>query len=136
MSADFDGVLAASLNDRRDAFIGSSQRLGTAALNIEKDFWVCWTLDALFNHLPAGGPRLLFKDGTSLSKAFGLISRFSEDIDITLFREDIGETASVETLEAMSVKPSSMRSSKPVRAISAALSWNSFRHISGIRWNV
>ena len=48
--------------------------------------------------------RLLFKGGTSLSKAFGLISRFSEDIDITVFREDIGETASVETLEAMSGK--------------------------------
>ena len=104
MSTDFDGFLAASLNDRRDAFIGASQRLGTAAQNIEKDFWVCWTLDALFNHLPAGGPRLLFKGGTSLSKAFGLISRFSEDIDITVFREDIGETASVETLEAMSGK--------------------------------
>ena len=102
MSADFDGFLAASLNDRRDAFIGASQRLGTAAQNVEKDFWVCWTLDALFNHLQAGGPRLLFKGGTSLSKAFGLISRFSEDIDVTVFREDIGETASVETLEALS----------------------------------
>jgi hypothetical protein len=104
MSADFDGFLAASPNDRRDAFIGASQRLGTAAQNIEKDFWVCWTLNALFNHLPTGGPRLLFKGGTSLSKAFGLISRFSEDIDITVFREDIGETASVESLEALSGK--------------------------------
>jgi Nucleotidyl transferase AbiEii toxin, Type IV TA system len=104
MSADFGGFLAAPPNDRRDAFIGASQRLGTAAQNIEKDFWVCWTLDTLFNHLPTGGPRLLFKGGTSLSKAFGLISRFSEDIDITVFREDIGETASVEALEALSGK--------------------------------
>lgn len=104
MSTDFDGFLAASSNDRRDAFVGASQRLGTAAQNIEKDFWVCWTLDALFNRLPTGGPRLLFKGGTSLSKAFGLISRFSEDIDITVFREDIGETASVEALEALSGK--------------------------------
>ena len=93
MSTDFDSFLAASLNDQRDVFIGTRQRLGTAAQNIEKDFWVCWTLDALFNHLTAGGPRLLFKGGTSLSKAFGLISRFSEDIDITVFREDIGKTA-------------------------------------------
>ncbi len=104
MSANFDGFLAASSNDRRDAFIGASQRLGTAAQSIEKDFWVCWTLDALFNHMPANGPRLLFKGGTSLSKAFGLISRFSEDIDITVFRDDIGETASVESLEALSGK--------------------------------
>jgi hypothetical protein len=104
MSVDFDKFLAASSNDRRDAFVGASQRLGTAAQNIEKDFWVCWTLDALFNHLPADGPRLLFKGGTSLSKAFGLISRFSEDIDITVFRDDIGEAASVESLEALSGK--------------------------------
>jgi hypothetical protein len=104
MSADFDGFLAASSNDRRDAFVGASQRLGTAAQNIEKDFWVCWTLDARFNRLPTGGPRLLFKGGTSLSKAFGLISRFSEDIDITVFREDIGETASEASLEALSGK--------------------------------
>ena len=44
MNAGFDGVLAASSNDRRDAFIGASRRLGTAAQNIEKDFWVCWTI--------------------------------------------------------------------------------------------
>jgi Nucleotidyl transferase AbiEii toxin, Type IV TA system len=58
----------------------------------------------LFNDLPASGLRLLFKGGTSLSKAFGLISRFSEDIDITVFRDDIGEAASVEMLETLSVK--------------------------------
>lgn len=51
--------------------------------SIEKDFWVCWTLDALFNGLPAGAPRMLFRGGTLLSKVFGLISRFSEDIDVT-----------------------------------------------------
>jgi Nucleotidyl transferase AbiEii toxin, Type IV TA system len=120
MSADFDGFLAASPNDRRDAFTGASQRLGTSAQNVEKDFWVCWTLDALFNHLPTGGPRLLFKGGTSLSKAFSHISRFSEDIDITVFREDIGETASVETLVARSDKPSLMRSRMLASIISAA----------------
>jgi len=45
---------------------------------------------------------LLFKGGTSLSKAFGLISRFSEDIDITIFRDDLGKGARVEELEALS----------------------------------
>lgn len=44
MNAGFDGVLAASSNDQRDAFIGASRRPGTAAQNIEKDFWVCWTI--------------------------------------------------------------------------------------------
>ena len=90
--------------DRRDAFLGAAQRLGAPEQNIEKDFWVCWTLDALFNGAKAGGPRLLFKGGTSLSKAFGLISRFSEDIDITIFRDDLGEAATVDELEALSVK--------------------------------
>jgi hypothetical protein len=84
--------------------LGAAQRIGTPVQNVEKDFWVCWTLDALFNGLPAGHPRLLFKGGTSLSKAYGLISRFSEDIDITVFRDDIGHAASVEELEALSRK--------------------------------
>jgi hypothetical protein len=47
---------------------------------------------------------LLFKGGTSLSKAFGLISRFSEDIDITVFRGDLGHAADVEELIALSGK--------------------------------
>lgn len=100
----FATVLAASANDRRDLFIGAGNRLGTVQQNIEKDFWVCWTLDALFNGLQAGGPRLLFKGGTSLSKAYGLIARFSEDIDITVFRDDIGQAATVDELEALSGK--------------------------------
>lgn len=102
-------VLAASADDRRDLFVGAGNRLGTVQQNIEKDFWVCWTLDALFNGLKGGGPRLLFKGGTSLSKAYGLISRFSEDIDITVFREDIGQAATVEELEALSGKKRAAR---------------------------
>jgi hypothetical protein len=53
----FATVLAASANDRRDLFIGAGNRLGTVQQNIEKYFWVCWTLDALFNGLAAGGGR-------------------------------------------------------------------------------
>ena len=56
----------------------------------------------LFHGLKEGGPRLLFKGGTSLSKGFGLINRFSEDIDVTVFRDDIGEPATIEELEALS----------------------------------
>jgi hypothetical protein len=54
--------------------------------------------------LPAGHPSFLLKGGTSLSKAYGLISRFSEDIDITVFREDMGQAASVSELESLSRK--------------------------------
>ena len=91
MNSDFTRLLTSPIEDRRDLFLATGARLGTTVQNVEKDFWVCWTLDALFNGLAAGGPRLLFKGGTSLSKGYGLISRFSEDIDITVFRSDIGE---------------------------------------------
>jgi hypothetical protein len=104
MNAAFDEVLAAGPAAMLSAFDTTAQRLGTASQNIEKDFWVCWTLDALFNGLKGGGPRLLFKGGTSLSKGFGLINRFSEDIDVTVFRDDIGEPATIEELDALSGK--------------------------------
>ena len=104
MNEAFHRVIAASDDERRDLLLTTARRLGTAVQNVEKDFWVCWTLDALFNGLSADAPRLLFKGGTSLSKSFGLIDRFSEDIDITVFRSDLGEGASVEELEALSGK--------------------------------
>lgn len=104
MNADFQTVIAAADAERRDLFLGAAARLGTAVQNVEKDFWVCWTLDALFNGLPGGGPRLLFKGGTSLSKAFGLISRFSEDIDITVFRDDLGQGVEAADLDGLSGK--------------------------------
>jgi len=100
----YQRIIAASDDDCRDLFVAAARRIGTTEQNVEKDFWVCWTLDALFHRLPAGGPRLLFKGGTSLSKAFGLISRFSEDIDVTVFRGDLGESGSLEELEGLSGK--------------------------------
>lgn len=102
MNPAFDEVLAAGPAAMLSAFDTTAQRLGTASQNIEKDFWVCWTLDALFNGLSERGPRLLFKGGTSLSKGFGLINRFSEDIDVTVFRDDIGEPATIEELNVLS----------------------------------
>jgi hypothetical protein len=56
---------------------------------VEKDFWICWTLRALFT-LPECGHILTFKGGTSLSKGFGIINRFSEDIDIVVDRHVLG----------------------------------------------
>ncbi len=64
-------------------------RIGLAPAAIEKDFWVCWTLRKLFN-LPKWGEHLTFKGGTSLSKCWQLISRFSEDIDVVIDREYLG----------------------------------------------
>jgi hypothetical protein len=109
MNHGFRAVLAAPSADRRDLFVTAGNRLGTVEQNVEKDLWVCWTLDALFNRQTAKSPRLLFKGGTSLSKGYGLIERFSEDIDITVFREDIGQAASVEELEGLSRKKRTAR---------------------------
>jgi predicted nucleotidyltransferase component of viral defense system len=84
-----------------DAFIQLSQRdqslfceqaaakLGLPAASIEKDFWVCWTLRELFS-LPNWSEHLTFKGGTSLSKAWKLIERFSEDIDVVIHRDFLG----------------------------------------------
>ncbi len=68
----------------------TASRLDTLPGYVEKDLWVCIVLDLLYNRLPAGHPNLLFKGGTSLSKAFGLIDRFSEDIDIVVSRDGLG----------------------------------------------
>ena len=76
--------------DKRDVLEAAASRLGTLPAYVEKDFWVCFVLDALYNGLPNGHPKLLFKGGTSLSKAFGLIERFSEDIDLVVHRDGLG----------------------------------------------
>ena len=86
----FGSFLALPERDRRDVFDSAARRLGAPSGHVEKDFWVCLVLDALYNRLPDGHPRLLFKGGTSLSKAFGLIRRFSEDIDLVVHRGDLG----------------------------------------------
>lgn len=100
----FLAIIKADPADRADLFITTAQRLGVPLINIEKDFWVCWALNVLYHRLPDGGPRLLFKGGTSLSKAYGLINRFSEDIDVTVFRDDLGHKQSPTELAALSNK--------------------------------
>lgn len=109
MNRNFLPIIAATSDDRRDLFLATANRLGTPLQNVEKDFWVCWVLDLLFNGHAFNEPRLLFKGGTSLSKAYGLISRFSEDIDITVFREDLGLNIEVADLETLSGKQQRIR---------------------------
>jgi hypothetical protein len=86
----FERFLRLPPGEQADVFTVAAQRIGTIPSYVEKDFWVCLVLEALYHGLPAGHPKLLFKGGTSLSKAFGLIRRFSEDIDIVVFRDDLG----------------------------------------------
>lgn len=86
----FEAFLALPDRDRQDVFEAAAGRLDTLPSYVEKDFWVCLVLETLYNRMPEGHPRLLFKGGTSLSKAFGLIRRFSEDIDLVVRRDDLG----------------------------------------------
>jgi hypothetical protein len=84
-----DTFLSFTADRRRILCEEGQQRLGLAPASIEKDFWVCWTLRELFS-LPEWGEQLTFKGGTSLSKGWQLISRFSEDIDVVIDREFLG----------------------------------------------
>ena len=76
-------------------------------LIVEKDLWVVLTLQALFDriHDYNAYQALTFKGGTSLSKAYQIIERFSEDIDITIDRKFLGLQASDEELKALSRRP-------------------------------
>lgn len=87
--------LELSDDERRLYIAEAAARLGVSAVVIEKDFWVCWMLAVLFRGELAGN--LVFKGGTSLSKVFGAIDRFSEDIDLSLFPRFVGLSAPDET---------------------------------------
>jgi len=80
-----DAYLQLSPADQAAACNEAGRRLSLLPGSIEKDFWVCWTLRELFA-LPGIGEHLTFKGGTSLSKCYGLIKRFSEDIDLVIDR--------------------------------------------------
>ena len=67
MTEGYESFLALPERDRRDVVEAAAARLDTLPGHVEKDFWVCLVLDALFNRWPEGHPRLLFKGGTSLS---------------------------------------------------------------------
>jgi hypothetical protein len=87
-----DKVALLSSKDRAALFGETGAARGVADTIIEKDFWVCWTLKRLFALQGEEFASLVFKGGTSLSKAYGAIRRFSEDIDLSLDRADLGYT--------------------------------------------
>ena len=76
-----DDVARYPAEDRAELFTTTGTGQGLSSAIIEKDFWVCWTLKRVFT-LPDPPAGLLFKGGTSLSKVFRVIDRFSEDIDL------------------------------------------------------
>lgn len=82
------GFLELGAEDRRLYIEQAAARRNVSPVVLEKDFWVCWLLGILFGSKFGG--RLVFKGGTSLSKVFGVIDRFSEDIDLSLSPEFLG----------------------------------------------
>lgn len=83
-----DNVALLSDQERRELFEQTAQLMGVHPAIAEKDFWVCWVLKKLFESELKS--KLVFKGGTSLSKVYGLINRFSEDIDLVLNWELLG----------------------------------------------
>jgi Nucleotidyl transferase AbiEii toxin, Type IV TA system len=82
-----DEFLRLSLDDQAEILNTKAADLGRSAKILEKDIWVCWALEKLFSI--SNGPRMVFKGGTSLSKIFKAINRFSEDIDVTIDYRDL-----------------------------------------------
>lgn len=75
--------------DKRDSFFVTAEQKKMSVLILEKDFWVCFLLDILF-HQSIYKEHFVFKGGTSLSKGYQIIERFSEDIDLVLDGELLG----------------------------------------------
>ncbi|AHK04665.1 MULTISPECIES: nucleotidyl transferase AbiEii/AbiGii toxin family protein [Rhizobium/Agrobacterium group] len=80
--------LQLSRDDRRDVLAIAAEKVGRPIHLLEKDAWVVWALQTLYG--TTLGEHLVFKGGTSLSKAYKAIRRFSEDVDLTY---DIRELA-------------------------------------------
>lgn len=78
-----DQVANLPAKQRAELFQEAGSRRGTGSAVTEKDFWVCWVLKRLFAD-PAIKEHIVFKGGTTLSKVFGIIERFSEDVDLIL----------------------------------------------------
>jgi hypothetical protein len=109
--ADF---LKLSPDDRREALNAAAANSGRPPHLLEKDIWVVWLLDVLFQ--APFGQHLVFKGGTSLSKAFKIIRRFSEDVDITYDIRALAPDLTAESGEPFPRSPSQeKRWSKEIR---------------------
>ena len=106
--------LGLSLSDRRDALETAAALSGRPDYLLEKDVWVVQALEILFASPFAGD--LAFKGGTSLSKAYGAIRRFSEDVDLTYDIRRLAPDLGIEgRLDALTLSQAN-RWSKRIRA--------------------
>ena len=86
-----DNILKLSMSEKEELFTETAAQMGLRPSAVEKDFWISWTLKELFS-TPSIKNTIMFKGGTSLSKVFHLIKRFSEDIDLVLDWRTLGIT--------------------------------------------
>ena len=104
-------------------------KLGRRAEHLEKDVWICWVLQALFTipgHLP-----MAFKGGTSLSKVYGAIRRFSEDVDVTVEYKALDQ--SVDPFDPKTSRTAKDRYGELLRAKLADYTTNVIRpHFEGV----
>lgn len=94
--------------DKRAYFEVAAANLNIMPQLVEKDFWVCWVIKILFS-LPEVGSHLTFKGGTSLSKCYNVIKRFSEDIDISIERPFLSKNHGIEPDKGKSNKENQKR---------------------------
>lgn len=78
----------------------AGNQLDISEMIIEKDLWLCWMLEKIFA-LPI---QMAFKGGTSLSKVFGLIKRFSEDCDVTIDYQNFKPALDLEHINRTQLK--------------------------------
>lgn len=103
-----DNFVLLSDKDKHAYFRVAAAEMNVLPQLIEKDFWVCWVLKTLFS-LPVSGRYLTFKGGTSLSKCYDVIKRFSEDVDVSIERTFLSSEGIIEPKKEESNKENQRR---------------------------
>lgn len=111
-------ILTLSLKEQAQIYQEAAARSTVikSPIIIEKDFWVCWTLKQLFS-IPQLSPHITFKGGTSLSKCYNIINRFSEDCDLTLDKRFLEIDEDVNAIATRSINQRSRSSNKLGEAV-------------------
>jgi len=101
----------------------TAERMGIKAIYVEKDYWVTYVLFTIFNS--EIGRDTVFKGGTALSKCYGMIERFSEDIDLVVLRRE-GETDSKlkSKLKAISTVVEAVLPEVPIEGVTHKMGMN------------
>ncbi|MCL2328540.1 MAG: nucleotidyl transferase AbiEii/AbiGii toxin family protein [Bacteroidetes bacterium] len=115
--------------NKRNIFAETARQKALPISSIEKDWWVVQTLSALFSTEYAD--KLIFKGGTSLSKGWNLIERFSEDIDLALDREFLGFAGELSNKEIHKLRYASYEfiSTKFVAALDVSFKTMGFENV-------